>query len=111
MYDGLGAIWRGFQKNSFRFLLVNPGSGVQVILASILLTSYLPLLAWLSVEGHWILAVLFALLPALALRPWYGGFVSAFFSPVAIYLFQLIALNAMVTTLAGGKTLWKGRRV
>ncbi len=48
MYDSLSAIWRGFQKNSFRFLLLNPWSGVQVIAASILLTSWLPVLLFWS---------------------------------------------------------------
>ena len=29
MYDGFSAIWRGFQKNSFRFLVINPWSGIK----------------------------------------------------------------------------------
>ncbi len=110
MYDSFGAIWRGFQKNSFRFLLVNPWSGVQVIAASILLTSYGPILAWLISENQLAYAAGFAVLPTLMLLPWYRS-IAAVWAPVAIYVFQLIALNGMVTTMFGRKAIWKGRRV
>ena len=110
MYDSFGAIWRGFQKNSFRFLLVNPWSGLQVVLASILLTSYLPVLVWLIATRHYPSAAAFALLPTAALLPWYGS-ASALLAPAAIYVFQLIALNGMLSTVFGRKAVWKGRRV
>lgn len=111
MYDSFGAIWRGFQKNSFRFLMVNPWSGAQVVLASILLTSYIPLLIWLLLEGHPFSAVLFAAVPSVILLPWYGSLGEALLAPAAIYVFQMIALNAMATSLFGRKATWKGRRV
>ncbi|MDQ2948383.1 MAG: glycosyltransferase [Acidobacteriota bacterium] len=111
MYDSFGAIWRGFQKNSFRFLMVNPWSGAQVVLASILLTSYVPVLLWLVREDHALIAVLFAAVPSLVLLPWYGSMVDALLAPAAIYVFQVIALNAMATSLFGRKAVWKGRRV
>jgi chlorobactene glucosyltransferase len=111
MYSSFNAIWRGFQKNSFRFLLVNPVSGLQVIAASILLTSYLPLLVWLLIDAHWLAAGIFALVPPIFLSPWYGSQRRAFLAPVAIYLFQLIAFNGMLTTLLRRKTDWKGRHV
>ena len=110
MYDSFGAIWRGFQKNSFRFLMVNPLSGAQVVLASTLLTSYVPMLIWLLLEGHPLIALLFAAVPSLVLLPWYGS-ADALLAPAAIYLFQIIALNAMATSLFGRKAVWKGRRV
>jgi 4,4'-diaponeurosporenoate glycosyltransferase len=110
MYDSFAAIWRGFQKNSFRFLLANLGSGIQVVVASILLTSYVPVLWWLAFKGMLVGAVVFAVLPSLLLLPWYGS-IAAIFAPLAIYFFQLVALNGMVTTLVGAKAIWKGRRV
>ena len=76
-----GGIWRGFQKNSFRFLLVNPISGLQVIAASILLTSYLPVLAWLLVDKRWVAAGMFAVLPPIGLAPWYGKWSHAVLAP------------------------------
>lgn len=111
MYEGLGAIWRGFEKNSFRFLLINKWCGVQVICSSILLTSYAPVMGWLIWNERWWLAALFGLIPPVFLWRWYGNFFAALFSPIAIYLFQCIALTAMFTTLHGRGVLWKGRRV
>jgi cellulose synthase/poly-beta-1,6-N-acetylglucosamine synthase-like glycosyltransferase len=119
MYDGFPAIWRGFQKNSFRFLLINPWSGLQVILASILLTSWLPvLLIGLADYPKLSTALLLTpnpvsmlfLAPLLALLPWYRGW-RILLAPFAIYLFQLIALNGMLATLTRRPTLWKSRRV
>ncbi|MCC6264395.1 MAG: glycosyltransferase [Bryobacterales bacterium] len=111
MYESLGAIWRGFEKNSFRFLLVNPLSGAIVVAASIVLTSYLPVLASLLATENWVAAAGFAVLPGLALMPWYGGARAIVLTPVAIYLFQAIALSAMFKTLTRRKSNWKGRPV
>ena len=114
MYGGLGAIWNGFRKNSFRFLLVNPGTGIQVIVASILLTSWLPVMLYAIAAGvHgrlWFELPMLFLSPALGLWRWYGG-AWALWSPFAIYLFQLIALDGMLSTLTPRKAVWKGRRV
>jgi cellulose synthase/poly-beta-1,6-N-acetylglucosamine synthase-like glycosyltransferase len=111
MYDSFASIWRGFQKNSFRFLLVNPISGLQVIAASILLTSYLPVLVWLLSDTHWAAAVAFFIVPIIGLAPWYGWRRDVILAPAAIYLFQLIALNGMLATLLRRSTKWKGRNV
>ena len=115
MYDGLAAIWQGFQKNSFRFLLINPWSGVQVVLASILLTSWAPvLLLGLSDYPTFSLAptpvTLLFFVPFLALLPWYRG-LNVLFAPIGIYLFQFIALNGMVTTILRRPVQWKSRNV
>jgi len=119
MYDSFTSIWRGFQKNSFRFLLINPWSGAQVILASILLTSWLPVLILGLTDYPRISAsILFSptpvtllfLAPIVSLLPWYRSW-RAIFGPFAIYLFQLIALNGMFTTLTRRATIWKERHV
>ena len=111
MYEDLTSIWRGFQKNSFRFLLVNPLSGIQVILASVLLTSYLPLLLLLLFQDRYPAAIAFAALPTLLLFPWYSPKWGSLFAPLAIYLFQVIALAGMFSAAFGWKTTWKGRAV
>jgi len=126
MYDSLGAIWRGFQKNSFRFLQANPVGGVQVIITSILLTSWLPALL-LGLRDYPspmtmrlvfmptpVLLLFFA--PFLTLLPWYAEarasrMYRVMLAPFAIYIFQLIALNGMLVTLLRRTTDWKGRRV
>jgi chlorobactene glucosyltransferase len=110
MYDSFTSILRGFEKNSFRFLRENPFTAVQVVLTSILLTSWLPVLALLVISGYTRQAILFALLPTVVLLPWYRG-AAALLAPAAIYIFQYVALNAMWKTLGGRKSEWKGRAV
>lgn len=111
MYGSFRAIWRGFEKNSFRFLLANPLNGLVVVAASIAYTTWLPMLASLVCEGHWLVAICFALMPGLTLVPWYGSLSALWMAPVAIYLFQCIALSGLAKTLARAKTEWKGRMV
>lgn len=111
MYDNYFAIRRGFEKNSFRFLRQNPLTGVQVIVASILLTSWLPIIFWLVGESHPLAALAFAFVPVMLLAPWYASAWRAMSAPLAIYVFQLIALTAMVRNLRGLTMDWKGRRV
>jgi len=119
MYDSLSAIWRGFQKNSFRFLQANPAGGVQVILASILLTSWLPALVLGLRDANMQLVppvVLLFFAPFLTLLPWYAESHASrawrvVLAPFGIYFFQLIALNGMFVTLFRRTTDWKGRRV
>lgn len=111
MYNSFRAIWRGFEKNAFRFLVINPLTGFQVVAASIALTSWLPALMFLLWERQWIAAAVFCLVPPACLAPWYGGVIRPLLALPAIYVFQAIALNAMVSTSIGRKAVWKGRRV
>ncbi|MBL8179503.1 MAG: glycosyltransferase [Bryobacterales bacterium] len=111
MYESLGEIWRGFQKNSFRFLRENKKTGIQVMLASILLTSILPATGWLVWEQQAPFAIPMWVVPALLLRPWYGGIGKALLCYPAIYIFQCIALHGMFTSIFGLKAEWKGRQV
>jgi glycosyltransferase involved in cell wall biosynthesis len=111
MYDGFRSIWRGFTKNAFRFLMVNPRTGLQVVIASIVMSSWLPVLLFQIYAGAWTSAVIFGLLPSILFYPWYRSFFSALLAPIGIYAFQLIALNALFHTTFGLQTQWKGRPV
>jgi cellulose synthase/poly-beta-1,6-N-acetylglucosamine synthase-like glycosyltransferase len=111
MYDSFGALWRGFEKNSFRFLRANPATGVLVMLASIVMASWLPLVLLLGVNGLWTAFAVLLLMPAVAWHGWYGGFRRALAAPLAIYLFQAIAVSAMAKSIFGMTTKWKGRDV
>jgi glycosyltransferase involved in cell wall biosynthesis len=111
MYDSLSAIWRGFQKNSFQFLDANPGVGLQVIAASILATSWAPVLGWLVLEEQKIAALAFTVVPMLASLFWYRSALPAIFAPIAIYLFQVIAIHSMMAHYFGFSSVWKGRKV
>lgn len=111
MYTRYREIVHGFRKNSFRFLLMNPWCGAQVMAASIGLTSLGPVLVWLLYQQLWWGAFAIALLPPYLLAPWYGGVRRAFWAFPAIYVFQRVALDSMIATSFGRKTLWKGREV
>ncbi len=111
MYDSLRAIWQGFNKNSFHFLRVNPWTGLQVVIASILLTSWLPALLLLAREGRWAPAVFFATLPMFFTAGWYGGLRASLSAPIAIYAFQAIALDGMFRAIFKRSVIWKGRHV
>lgn len=111
MYDSFDAIRRGFEKNSFRFLNANPLTGIQVVVASILLASYLPALIYLLISSYYVPALIFALVPSVMLAPWYSDPTYTLTAPAAIYAFQAIAVSGMLRTIGGMKTHWKGREV
>lgn len=110
MYDSLKSIWRGFEKNSFRFLELNPRTGAWVVAASIVMTTWLPAAWGLWYSAHDAALAAFCFVPGLAWLPWYRS-PRALLAPVAIYLFQAIALTGMVKALLGLKSEWKGRPV
>ncbi len=111
MYDSFGALWRGFEKNSMRVLHSGGGARAAVLLASLLMTSWLPLLALLAVEGFWTPFAMLLPMPAVAWHGWYGGVGRAMAAPVAIYTVPAIALSALAKALFGLTTNWKGREV
>ncbi|MDX2179801.1 MAG: glycosyltransferase family 2 protein [Bryobacteraceae bacterium] len=110
MYSGFGEIWRGFSKNSFRFLDADRKMGAQVFLASFFVLNWLPASIMLASAEQWIALAAFLTLPVWLLAPWYGG-VTAVLAPLGIYGFQLIALNGLILGLTKRKTTWKGRPV
>ncbi len=111
VYDSLGAIWHGFKKNTFRFLRANKRVRAQAVIASVLLTSIFPVGLWTAYERQWPFLATLLLTPVIAFRPWYGGLFRSILSLPAILIFQLIALDSMITDLFGRKTKWKGRKV
>lgn len=111
MYRSFADIWNGFEKNSFRFLAEDWGDGLQVVVASILLTSYIPVLASALSAGLIGTAAAFSILPVLLLRPWYPSWKDSLLAIPALYLFQAVALNAMAATVLRRRTLWKGRAI
>ena len=110
-YHGFHGIWNGIQKSSFRYLMIRPWMGFQVVMTSLLLLSWLPVLALLLQDERWVTAAVFAALPPVLLRKWYGGWREALLAPVAIYVFQVIALAGLYHTTFSPETVWKGREV
>jgi cellulose synthase/poly-beta-1,6-N-acetylglucosamine synthase-like glycosyltransferase len=111
MYDSFGALWRGFQKNSFRVLFHNPRAGWRIVAATMLMTSWLPVSALALLAGQPLAALLPAAAAVAGWKPWYGSWRRAFWAPLAIYLFQGIVISAMLASLTGRGVVWKGRRV
>ncbi len=110
MYDSLASIWKGFEKNSFHFLRLNPRTGVWVIAASIVMMTAVPAAAGLLYWGHALELAAFLTVPMLAWLPWYRSW-NAALAPLAILVFQAIALAGMAKSLLGLKSEWKGRPV
>jgi chlorobactene glucosyltransferase len=111
MYHNFRELWRGFEKNSFRFLRAHPRTAYRVVAATVINLSWLPVLALLLHERQLTAAAVLFLTPAFAWRGWYGSFRSALLAPIAIYGFQSIALSAMLKHFLGMTTDWKGRKV
>lgn len=116
MYDGLGAIRRGFSKNSSRFLLANPRGGGWTVFSTLLDGAALPLLL-LGLCRRCRVLTLAGLLSwgvgAAALVPWLraAGVPRRFalLQPLAAAAFQTVALGGL-RALRPGATEWKGRR-
>ncbi|MBI2689924.1 MAG: glycosyltransferase [Acidobacteria bacterium] len=110
MDGSFGAILNESERKAFRLMKENPFGGVQTALTSILLAAWLPLLALLLYARYTRQAILFALVPILILFPWYRS-ATVLLAPVAIYLYPIVALRAVMMGLAGARTMWKGREV
>ncbi len=83
----------------------------QTMAASLLLTSVAPLAIWLAVDRqYWMIGVLAVLVPLL-FSGWYGNPFQAILSLPAIYLYQLAAIKALLASMSGRKSAWKGRKV
>jgi hypothetical protein len=110
MYDSLRSIWRGFEKNSFHFLKLNPRTGLWVVASSIVMTTWVPAAYGLWFHAEDLALAGFWFVPALAWLPWYRSW-GSLLAPLGIVIFQAIALTAMVKSLLGLKSEWKGRPV
>jgi hypothetical protein len=117
MYDSLAAIRAGFGKNAYAFLADQPARGARVALASTYTTAALPLAAGglLARRAGWfgLGALAWAALAA-GSAPWTRRFGAgtpyALLQPLAAAVFQAIALESAVRSLAGRPLAWKGRR-
>lgn len=103
MYAGYSGIRGGIERHAFRFTVVSPWIGVSVFAAALAMTLWLPALAWLAKDRHWIAMAGFAILPVLLLRSWYA--------PLAIYGMLPILLRGLLSALAVKPLSWKGRAV
>ena len=102
-------LWRGFERNAFRFVMVSPWIGIVIVLAAFAAALWLPVLVWLAVDKQWIALGAFALLPSAALGIWYGNPVRALLAPVGIIGMFFVIANGFIAAITGRQVEWKGR--
>ncbi len=116
MYDGFGAIWAGFGKNSFRFVAADPIGGA-ITAASVIADTALPMLAWHAwrhggrIRRLSVLALYVVVARGLAFwqRQFQAGRLGALTYPISALVFQAIALYSAARTLTRRGAPWKGR--
>jgi hypothetical protein len=104
-----GSLWSGFERNAFRFVMVSPWIGLTIFLTAFLSALWLPALIWLALDGEWIAAIPFALLPSILLGVWYRNPFAALLAPVGIYGMFVIVANGLIAAMTGRHLEWKGR--
>lgn len=104
--DGL---WRGFERNAFRFVMVSPWIGITIFAAAFVAALWLPVLVWLVLDKEWIVVIVFGLLPSAMLGVWYRNPLRALLAPLGIYGMFAIVANGLIAALTGRQLEWKGR--
>jgi chlorobactene glucosyltransferase len=100
--------WQTVARGAFRFTLVDPGTGVTIMIATVSIALWLPVLVWLLAGRHWPAAAAFALLPAMVTASWYRN-AWALLAPLAVYWMLPIMCNGFVAAVTGRPVKWKGR--
>jgi chlorobactene glucosyltransferase len=116
MYTGLQSLWRGFSKNAFQFVQIGGVDGAYVIGSSVALAA-VPGVIIRGLSGksgiEKLLALVAYLVPVAGLYHFYRSFrVPACFvllHPLAMAVFQSIALDSMFRVLLRRGVSWKGR--
>lgn len=104
-------LWSGIERNAFRFLQVPLRSGVSILFATLTLTLWAPVLAWLLTDRKWLAAGVFALAPTLLLGSWYRNALAALLAPLAIYAVAPAVFNGLTAALTGRRVKWRGRTI
>lgn len=104
--DGL---WRGFERNAFRFVMISPWIGLTIFAASLIAALWLPVLVWLAIDRDWFAAIAFGLLPSALLGVWYRNPLRALLAPLGICGMFFVIANGFVAAMTGRQLEWKGR--
>jgi 4,4'-diaponeurosporenoate glycosyltransferase len=111
MYAGFRGILDGMERHAYRFMLVDPRIGLVILLTALGAALWLPVLVWLGWQHDWAAAAAFALLPTLALGPWYDSWPRALLAPLAIYGILPVLARGLISAVFGRALVWKGRTV
>jgi chlorobactene glucosyltransferase len=104
--DGL---WRGFERNAFRFVMVRSRIGITIFAAAFVAALWLPALIWLAIDKDWFAVIAFGLLPSVLLGVWYRNPLRALLAPLGIYGMFFVIANGFIAALTGRQLEWKGR--
>ncbi|HEY4362597.1 MAG TPA: glycosyltransferase [Bryobacteraceae bacterium] len=110
-YEGFRGIYRGIERQAFRFMVVSWLIGVLILLAALCAALWLPLAAWLAWDRQWAAVAILALLPVVTLRPWYRNWLTALSAPLAIYWMLPVLARGLLSAVFGKPIVWKGRTV
>jgi hypothetical protein len=83
---------------------------VAIMIATVSIALWLPVLLWMFAEGHWTAGAAFALLPAVVTAPWYRD-LRVLLAPVAVYWMLPVMGNGFVAAVTGRRVKWKGRSI
>lgn len=110
LHGGWIALWRGIERNAYRFAAVSSIHGVVLLLTAIWSALWLPLTLFLLWAGQSAVALpVIAALPAV-LWPWYKSW-RVFLAPLAVLLMLPLLGNALLSALTNARLEWKGREV
>jgi glycosyltransferase involved in cell wall biosynthesis len=104
-----GGLWRGFERNAYRFVMISPRIGITILTASVIAALWLPALVWLALDKEWPVLIVFALMPSAVLGVWYRNPVRALLAPLGIYGMFFVILNGFLAALTGRDLEWKRR--
>jgi len=110
VHPGLRGMQGWIERSAFRFMLVSPLMGTNVILSAISMAAWLPVFMWLLADREWWAAGMFGILPAALLWGWYRG-PRALLYPLAICGMFPMIVNGVLAALTGRQVQWKGRTV
>ncbi len=104
-----GGLWRGFERNAYRFVMLSPRIGITILAATLVAALWAPALIWLGIDGAWAPFVVFALLPSAVLGVWYRNPLRALLAPLGICGMFFVIANGFIAAITGRQIEWKGR--
>jgi len=104
--DGL---WKGFERNAYRFVMVSPWIGIAIFAASFVAILWLPIMIWLALDRQWAAFIAFGIMPSAVLGVWYRNPLRALLAPLGMYGMFFIVLDGFLAAITGREVEWKGR--
>jgi glycosyltransferase involved in cell wall biosynthesis len=101
---------RTIRRSGARFMMLSPWIGVAILIAAVTLALWLPAFVWLLLDGEFLAATAFAILPMALAWGWYRSW-RVIAAPVAIYFLFPAILAGLMAALTGRRVAWKKRTI